>query len=54
MEMSFYPIDIDYIDREIKAEIRIFGKTDDGKRICAIDKTYWLLFLSHDSFDLQL
>ena len=39
-ELSFFPIDIDYIDREIKAEIRIFGKTIDGKRICAIDKNF--------------
>lgn len=31
IELSFFPIDIDYVDREIKAEIRIFGKTDDGK-----------------------
>ena len=40
MEINLYPIDIDYVDREIKAEIRMFGKTDDGKRICVIDKNF--------------
>ncbi|MBU0929713.1 MAG: DNA polymerase, partial [Nanoarchaeota archaeon] len=32
MKIKFYPIDIDYKDA-----IRIFGKTEDGKKIVVID-----------------
>src|SRR3989344_5464493 len=40
VELSFFPIDIDYVDKEIKAEIRLFGRTEKGERICVIDKNF--------------
>ena len=50
MKVKFIPLDFDYIDKRIegedKAVIRIFGKTDDGKRICVIDTAdpyFWVL-----------
>ena len=39
MEIDFFPLDIDYVEG-IRAEIRIFGRTLDGKRICVIDKNF--------------
>ena len=41
MKIKFYPYDVDYtIDNDGKAIIRIFGRTEDGKKICAIDKSF--------------
>ena len=37
MEMNFVPIDYDYFDFEGKNFVRIFGRNDDGKRVCVID-----------------
>lgn len=37
MEMKFIPIDFDYFDYEGKNYIEIFGRNEDGKKICVID-----------------
>jgi len=46
MKVKFIPIDFDYIDKESNAIVRIWGKTDSGKRICVIDSTpayFWVI-----------
>ncbi len=46
MKVKFIPLDYDYVDIGNNAVIRIWGKTDSGKRICVIDKTeayFWLI-----------
>ena len=41
MELHFYPIDIDYIDdREENPVVRLFGRAEDNKRVCVIDRGF--------------
>jgi len=37
MEMNFVPVDYDYFDYGGKNFLKIFGRDDDGRRICVID-----------------
>lgn len=42
INVKFVPLDYDYVDRKDgsdKAIVRIFGRTENGKRICVIDST---------------
>ncbi|MFC1686264.1 DNA-directed DNA polymerase [Nanoarchaeota archaeon] len=46
MRVKFIPLDFDYLDRDGKSWIRIWGKTEEGKRICVIDTTppyFWII-----------
>lgn len=46
MRFHFIPLDFDYIDKEDKTVVRIFGRTQDNKRCCVIDSCkpyFWLL-----------
>ena len=45
IEIKFFPIDIDYIEREEGIIIRIFGKTITGEKICVLDKSFKPNFL---------
>ncbi len=41
MELHFYPIDIDYIDdKDENPVIRLFGRAEDNKRVCVIDRGF--------------
>jgi len=46
MKLKFIPLDFDYVDIGNSCFIRIFGRTDQGKRCCVIDKTdsyFWII-----------
>ena len=54
MKVKFIPLDFDYIDINSKAVIRIWGRTDSGKRICVIDSTppyFWVI--PQDGIDIK-
>ncbi|MEK6862495.1 MAG: 3'-5' exonuclease, partial [Nanoarchaeota archaeon] len=38
--IDFFPIDVDYVTKNEKSFILIFGRTIDGKRIAVIDENY--------------
>jgi DNA polymerase elongation subunit (family B) len=51
VKIEFYPMDIDYVSEENIPKIRLFGKTVDEKRICAIDskfRPYFWVFVEKD------
>ncbi len=46
MKLTFIPLYYDYVDIGGKAIVRIFGKTDNGKRVCVVnscDAFFWIL-----------
>lgn len=54
MNVKFIPLDFDYFDINGKAIIRIWGRTDSGKRICVIDSTpsyFWII--PQEDIDLE-
>ena len=54
MRLRFIPLDFDYIDVNSDIVIRIWGKTDTGKRVCVIDTTpsyFWLI--PHEGINLD-
>ncbi|MBS3090335.1 ribonuclease H-like domain-containing protein [Candidatus Pacearchaeota archaeon] len=46
MELKFIPLDYDYFDFNNETFVRVWGRTADGKRVCAIDAYnayFWLI-----------
>jgi DNA polymerase I/DNA polymerase-2 len=54
MEIEFFPYDYDYVDRDNKDIIKIFGRTSDKKTICVLDNIdNFFYVLSNKSEDIQ-
>ncbi|MBU2523260.1 MAG: ribonuclease H-like domain-containing protein [Nanoarchaeota archaeon] len=57
MELKFVPLDYDYVDRKDgsdKAIVRVFGRTEGGKRICVIDSAEaYFYILPKSDVDLE-
>ena len=47
VSIRFFPVDIDYTEENNESVIRIFGRTEDGKRIAVFDESlnpyFWVI-----------
>ncbi len=54
MKVKFLPLDYDYVDYKGGAIVRIWGRTEEGKRICVIDSApayFWAI--PHEDVDIK-
>src|SRR4030042_1783082 len=40
MRLSFYVVDVNYVIKDGKAVIQLFGRTDDGRQACLVDDRF--------------